>query len=178
MFLGRSLAFLAAATALSASVGAFSPASPRSRCIPPKKAQHKFGLTSSRLRTSRLFQRYDDAPAYGQSGERSDGRRRNFADLGRKGGGGGTDRSKDWFRYYEDRAEDRRRAPRYEPQDDERYRSRNRSDAYAHDTEDERPREDERYRYDDGRYTDREGRRLPAKSGAAAGAALRRRKQV
>ena len=157
MFLGQSLAFLAAAAALSASVGAFSPASPR--CTPPKKAHHKkFGLTSSRLRTSRLFQRYDDAPAYGQSGERSDGRRRNFSDLGRKGGGGGgggTDRSKDWFRYYEDRAEDRRPAPRYDPQDDERYRSRNRSDAYAYDTEDERPREDERYRYDDGRYTDR-----------------------
>ena len=154
MFLGRSLAFLAAA-ALTASVGAFSPAPPR--CTPPKKAQHKFGLTSSRLRTSRLFQRYDDAPAYGQSGERSDGRRRNFADLGRKGGGGGggggTDRNKDWFRYYEDRAEDRRPAPRYEPQDDERYRSRNRSDAYAYDTDDERPREDDRY--DNDSYTDR-----------------------
>ena len=154
MFLGRSLAFLAAA-ALAASVGAFSPAP--SRFVLSKKAQHKFGLTSSRL-TSRLF-------------ERSDGRRRNFADLGRKGGGG-RDKNKDWFRYYEDRAEDderyrgrdgdmysedrtedRRRAPRYEPQDDERYRSRNRSDAYAYDTENERAREDERY--DDGRYADR-----------------------
>jgi hypothetical protein len=186
MFLGRSPAFLAAA-ALTASAGAFSPASPRT--IAPKKTQHKFTVltslsppfSSSRL-TSRLFQRYDDDAPYGQSGGRSDSRRWNFADLGRKGGGGGKDRSKDWFRYYEDRAEDRqrspryepqgeerdrgrdgdgyyedraedrRRAPRYEPQDEERYRSRNRSD-YANDTENDRPREDERY--DNGRYIDR-----------------------